>query len=335
MKRNPKDIKVLVTRFFPESGINLLKEEGFNITIWQKDRPMTQAELIEKAKSHNALFCTITEKIDKRFLDRCSHLDIISQFAVGYDNIDIDEVNRVGIPVGNTPDVLSDATADVAFGLMINVSRKMFHLHKSISRGDWKYFRPTANLGIEVKNKTLGIYGLGRIGVEMAKRCKGAYGMKIIYNNRSRNLAAEKEADATYVSFDYLLENSDVISVHASLNEESTGRFDKAAFARMKPEAIFINTARGLIHNEKDLINALNNKVIWGAGLDVTNPEPMIPSNQLLSMENVAVLPHIGSANVETRDKMALLAAGNIIEFYKGNRVPHLVNPEVLDKSLK
>jgi glyoxylate reductase len=327
MKRNPEDIKVLVTRIFPETGIELLCKEGFNVTLRNVDEPMTQMELIEKAKKHNALFCTITEKIDKYFLNECKHLDIISQFAVGYDNIDISQATRLGIPVGFTPDVLSEATADIAFGLMIAASRKMFHLHKSISKGEWSYFIPKAHLGTELRNKTLGIFGLGRIGLEMAKLCKGAYNMNIIYNNRTPNKNAEKTTGAKFVSFDDLLQQSDVLSVHCSINEETAGRFDKEAFKKMKPSAIFINTSRGVVHNEDDLIEALQNGDIWGAGLDVTNPEPMKPGNPLLDMENVAILPHIGSATVQTRDAMSRLAAWNIIEFYKGNRIPNIVNP--------
>jgi glyoxylate reductase len=331
MGNDNKKVRVLATRMFPGKGINMLRDEGFQVTVWENDRPMTQKELIQKSLSHTALYCTLSEKIDKVFLDRCSHIDIISQFGVGYDNIDIEKATKAGIPVGNTPDVLSDATADVAFGLMINVSRKMFYMHKSISMGSWKYFNPNANLGIELKGKTLGIYGLGRIGAEMARRCKGAFNMKILYHNRSRNIQAEQEFGAGYVSFDQLLSNSDVISVHSSLNEGTSGTFNKTAFCKMKPTAIFINTARGLIHNEKDLTWALENGIIWGAGLDVTNPEPMDKSNPLLSMENTAILPHTGSATVETRDKMAGLAARNIIEFYRGNKVPNIVNPEVYD----
>ncbi|MGF1584100.1 MAG: 2-hydroxyacid dehydrogenase [Bacteroidales bacterium] len=333
MKRKPEEVKVLVSRVFPKVGIDLLKEQGYGVTVWRNERPMTQAELIEKSKGHTALFCTMSEEINKRFLDRCGHLDIISQFAVGYDNIDIEEATRIGIPICNTPDVLSDATSDVAFGLMINVSRKMFHLHKSIAKGDWKFFRPSADLGIELKNKTLGVFGLGRIGTEMAKRCIGAYNMNVIYNNRSRNLKAEEELGARYVSFDDLLSESDVLSVHTSLNKESAGKFDKKAFTAMKPTAIFINTARGAIHNEKDLVSALKTGMIWGAGLDVTNPEPMNPLNPLLSMENAAILPHIGSGTVETRNKMSLIAAGNIVGFYKGEKIPNLVNTEVKNKS--
>ncbi len=322
-------VNVLVSRIYPEIGIKLMQKEGFKVTAWTEDRPMTQQELIEAAKNNNALLCTMTEKIDKYFLNECKHLDIISQFAVGFDNIDINEATRLGIAVGFTPDVLSEATADVAFGLMIAASRKMFYLHKTIARGEWTYFRPTANLGIELKNKTLGIFGLGRIGTEMARRCKGAYNMKIIYCNRKPDKIAEKLLDAKFVTFNELLRQSDVISVHCSLNNETKGLFNKSAFEKMKPLAIFINTSRGLVHNEQDLTEALRKGRIWGAGLDVTNPEPMLPDNPLLSMENVAVLPHIGSATVETRDKMSKLAAENIIEFYTGKRVPCIVNPEV------
>ncbi len=331
MVRNPEETKIFVSRNIPDTGIELMRKEKFDVTVRTEDSPLTQIELIKKAKLYNALLCTVTEKIDKLFLNECKHLDIISQFAVGYDNIDINEANSLRIPIGFTPYVLSEATADVAFGLMIAASRKMFHLHKTISKGEWDYFRPGANLGIEIKNKILGIFGLGRIGIEMAKRCKAAYNMDIIYFNRTPNEYAEKTYDAKPVSFEYLVQHSDVLSVHCSLNEETKGLFDKTVFKKMKQSAIFINTSRGLVHNEIDLIDALKNGDIWGAGLDVTNPEPMKPDNPLLSMENVAVLPHIGSGTVETRDKMSTLAAENIIEFYKGNRIPGIVNPDILN----
>ena len=329
MLRNAKKIKVFLTRHFPETGIELLSKEGFNVTAREVDEPMSQAELINESKQNNAMLCTMTEKIDKLFLNKCKHLEVISQFGVGYDNIDITEATRLGIPVGFTPDVLSEATADVAFGLMIAASRKMFYLHNTISKGEWSCFIPKAHLGTELRDKTLGIFGLGRIGLEMARLCRGAYNMDIIYHNRTPNTAAENLSGAKFVGFNDLLQQSDVLSVHCSLTEETNGIFDKAAFRKMKSTAIFINTARGLVHNEIDLINALENKEIWGAGLDVTNPEPMKPGNPLLSMENVAVLPHVGSATIETRNKMSVLAAENIIEFYRGNRIPNIVNPEV------
>lgn len=330
MQTPPQEIKVFITRQIPEKGIDLLRNEGFTVNVWSHERPMTAAELVEEAQRHNALLSTGPDKIDASFLNTCKHLEIISQFAAGYDNINIAEATRLGIPVGNAPGAMSDATADVAFGLMIAVSRKMFHMHKTIAQGEWKYFRPKANLGFELKHKTLGIFGLGNIGLEMAKRCKGAYDMKIIYCNRNPNETAERLLDAKRVSFEELLQQSDVLSVHSVLSEETKGIFNQSAFEKMKPSAIFINTSRGPVHNEQDLIEALKTGTIWGAGLDVTNPEPMAPDNPLLFMDNVAILPHIGSATVEARDEMSRLAAVNIIEYYRHHRIPNIVNPETL-----
>jgi glyoxylate reductase len=333
MPRIPQETNVLVTRDIPSVGVDMLRSEGFQVTVMGYDRPLTADELLDAAKKHNALLCLSADKITSSFLNACRHLEIISQFAVGYDNIDVNEATKLGIPVGNTPDVLSDATADVAFGLMMNVARKMFYLHKTIAKGEWKYFQPKKDLGIELKNKTLGIFGLGRIGIEMAKRCKGAYTMNVIYHNRSRNQKAEELLQAQYVSFDELLQQSDVLSVHSIFSPETKGIFNKTTFSKMKKNAIFINTSRGGVHNEEDLIEALNNGTIWGAGLDVTNPEPMRPDNPLLSMSNSAVLPHIGSGTMEARNAMSRLAAENIIEFYKHSRVPNILNPQVLTKN--
>jgi glyoxylate reductase len=332
MKIKPEDIKVFVSAVLPAIGIDMLRKENFNVITWNDSNPIPTDKLIENTKLCNALFCTLTAKIDAAFLNECKHLEIISQFGVGYDNINISEATRLGIPVGNTPGVLTDATANIAFGLMIAASRKMFFMHKKIEKGEWKHFKPTSHLGMELKNKTLGIFGLGRIGIEMAKRCKGAYNMNVIYHNRKQNIEAAKLLDAKYVSFDELLAQSDVLSVHSVLSEETKGIFNKAAFEKMKPASIFINTSRGGVHNEEDLLQALNEGKIWGAGLDVTNPEPMHRDNPLLGMESVAVLPHIGSATIEARNGMSRLAAENIIEFYKHGRIPNFVNPEVMNK---
>jgi glyoxylate reductase len=212
---------------------------------------------------------------------------------------------------------------------MITTARKMFFMHKGISRGAWQYFKPNAHLGIELKSKTLGIYGLGRIGMKMAERCKGAYNMDIIYHNRNRNSKAEKELAAQYVSFQELLQGSDVLSVHCALTKETRRIFNTSAFEQMKSTAIFINTSRGAVHHEQDLHEALQNGQIWGAGLDVTDPEPMLPDNPLLEMENVSILPHIGSATIEARHKMSEMVVSNIIAFFNGDKIPYLVNPEV------
>lgn len=325
MLKNPKDVHIFITRQIPLPGIDLLRKAGFQITVWPHDWPIPLEDLIAEGKKVNACITLGTDPIDKTFLTACSHLDMISQFAVGYDNIDVAEATKLGIAIGNAPGAMSDATADVAFGLMIAVSRKMFYMHNTIAKGKWTAFQPLANLGFELKNKTLGIFGLGRIGYEVALRCKGAYQMNVIYCNRTPNEEAEKNLGATRVSFDELLQQSDVFSVHCALTPETAGIFNKAAFEKMKPTSIFLNTARGGIHNETDLIEALNEKRIWGAGLDVTNPEPMASNNPLLSMPNVAVLPHIGSATVEARNEMSRLAAMNIIGFYTEDRIPNRV----------
>ena len=330
MKKSPHEIRVFITRDIPAIGIELLSAEGFNVSVWSLDRPMTPEELIVEGGKADAMLTLLTDRIDSNFLARCSHLHIISQFSVGYDNINVAEATRLGIPIGYAPGAMSDATADVAFGLMIAVSRKMFYMHKTIGKGEWTYFRPKANLGIELKNKTLGIFGLGRIGLQMAIRCKGAYNMNVIYHNRKPNAEVEQTLQARFVKFDELLHESDVLSVHCALNKETQGVFNATAFSRMKPTAIFVNTARGGIHNEADLLDALNKGLIWGAGLDVTNPEPMDAHHPLLSMPNVAILPHIGSATMEARNEMSRLAAVNIVEFYKHGNIPNLVNPEAL-----
>jgi len=332
MKRKFDEIKVLVTRNIPVLGVEMLRNEGFSVTAWPHERPMTDQELITESKKHNVILCVSADNIGTDFLKACPHLEMISQFAVGYDNIDIPLATKLGIPIGYAPGAMNEATADIAFGLMIAVARKFFYMHKGILKGEWTYFKPNANLGIEFNNKTLGIFGLGRIGIAMARRCKGAYNMKIIYCNRNTYPEAEKLFNAKRVSFDELLTQSDVISVHSVLSKETKEIFNKDAFSKMRPSSIFINTARGGIHNEKDLIEALDNKTILGAGLDVTNPEPMNPGNPLLEMENVCILPHIGSATIEARNEMSRMAAENIISYYKNNTVPNIVNPEVLKK---
>ena len=330
MKQNLDEIKVLVTRDIPLLGPDMLRKEGFQVTQWSQERPMTSEELVSETKKHDVVLCVSADNIGTDFINTCSHLKMISQFAVGYDNIDVALATKLGIPIGYAPGAMNEATADVAFGLMIAVARKFFYMHKGILRGEWTYFKPNANLGIELNGKTLGIFGMGRIGMAMARRCKGAYNMNIIYCNRNRNVEAEKLYGAQHVNFDELLEQSDVISVHSVLSKETKEIFNKDAFSKMKSSGIFINTARGGIHNEIDLIDALNNKTILGAGLDVTNPEPMKVDNPLLEMENVCVLPHIGSATVEARNEMSRMAAENIIQYFKNNTVPNIVNPDVM-----
>jgi len=322
-------MKVFITRIIPEAGLQLFREAGVEVTQWGKKRELTQEELISNCKKADALLTAGRAKIDAEFLNECKHLKVVSLFATGYDNVDIPEATKLKIPIGHTPDVLSKATADIAFLLMQNVARKAFFHHKRILNGDWNFFEPLANIGQDLQGKTLGIFGLGKIGYEMARASKGAFEMDIIYHNRSTNSEAEEKLGTKKVSFNELLAQSDVISIHANLSDETKNLFNKEAFVKMKPNAIFVNTARGPIHNEKDLLEALESKIIWGAGLDVTNPEPMDKDNKLLNMPNVAVLPHIGSSTEETRNNMAILSAKNAIAGIKGERLLKVVNPEV------
>ena len=319
-------MKILVSINIPEIGIEMLRNAGFQLTIWSHDIPMNFRQLLEASKEHDILLSSSIYSLNKEFLESNSHLKLISQYAVGFNNIDLKTASKLKIPIANTPNAMTDATADIAFVLMLSVARKLCFMHKQIAAGKWTHFRPKAFLGKELKGKIVGIFGMGRIGTEFAKRCVGAYGMKVIYHNRQPNKMAEKVLNAKWVSFEELLTQSDILSVHAALTEETKGLFDAKAFKKMKSSSIFINTARGGIHNETHLISALKEQMIWGAGLDVTNPEPMHPDNPLLHMENVTVLPHIGSATGEARNEMSRLAAMNIIQFAKGEPLTNLVN---------
>ena len=235
---------------------------------------MKPAELLEASKSVDALLCTSADKISADFLSANEHLDVISIFAVGYDNIDIGAADGHQIPIGHTPGVLTDATAEIAFGLMLATARKMFFHHRRILNGEWKDFKPGSYLGKDIRGGTLGIFGMGEIGFAMAKLASRAFDMPILYHNRGRNLEAEKILSAKWVSFEDLLRQSDVLSVHANLNQSTRKVFDARAFAQMKVSSIFVNTSRGGLVDESALIEALETGKIWGAGLDVLDPEP-------------------------------------------------------------
>lgn len=320
-----KNKKVLISLKLPKIAKILLEQAGLQVVTWDEEQPMQREELKIRAKDHNAILSTGSIRFDRDLIEQCSHIDIISQYAVGYDNIDINAAKEFDIALANTPGTMTDSTADTAFALMLAVARNMFYLQNTIIKGEWKYFSAVNNLGIELKEKTLGIFGLGRIGMEMAKRCKGAYDMNIIYTNRNINLEAESQCGAKFVDFQTLLKDSDIISVHCNLSHETKHTFDKVAFEQMKETAIFINTARGAVHHEADLIDALRKEQIWGAGLDVTDPEPMHSNNPLLRMKNVVVLPHVGSGTIEARNAMAEIAAKNIISFFKTGKPIHQI----------
>lgn len=301
------------------------------IDLLMPDNPeLSYDEWISYCQQCDAILNIGAYKIDAKFFDLCPSVKAVSLFSVGYDQVDLEEATRRGIPVSNTPDVLSRATSDISFMLMLMTSRLASFNTNQVRIGvRFKYFNPVSNLGQELYGKTLGIFGMGRIGYEMAVKCQAAYQMKVIYHNRNPKPELAEKLDARYVSFEELLQQSDVLSIHANYAPEYRGHFNAAVFEQMKSNAILVNTARGGFVNEQDLDQALSAGTIWGAGLDVTDPEPMLPDNPLLKQERVCVLPHIGSATIEARSGMAKIAAGNIIAFVEGRPLETCLNTEV------
>jgi glyoxylate reductase len=322
-------MKVFVNKRIPEVGIHMLEEAGLEVFIPQHEN-LSHNEWLSYCKSHDAILSVGGGfKFDKDFFNECPNIKAIALYSVGFDHVDIQEATYRNVAVGNTPDVLSRATSDVAFLLMQSVARRASYNFEKVKSGNWGDFDPLHALGQELYGKTLGIFGLGRIGFEMAKKSKAAFDMDIIYHNRHRNEEAEKELGAKYVSFEELISQSDVLSIHANFKPEQKELFNSSVFENMKKNSIFINTARGGFHNQNDLYKALVEKKIWGAGLDVTYPEPIFKDDPILELSDVCVLPHIGSATEEARNGMARLAAQNIISFSKGEKMPNCVNPEV------
>lgn len=325
-------MKVFINKRIPEIGISILQKAGLQIILPENEN-LTYEEWLNYCRNTDIILNVGGDfKYDKAFFETCPNIKAIALYSVGFDHVDTKEASQRNIPIGNTPDVLSRATSDVAFLLMQSVARRASYNFQKVRDGNWGTFDPLQALGQELYGKTLGIFGLGRIGFEMAEKCKKAFDMKIIYHNRHHNEEAERALEAKYVSFDELIKNSDVLSVHASFTPEQKDLFNYSVFEKMKANAIFINTARGGFQNEKDLYEALVSKQIWGAGLDVTNPEPMSKENLLLELSSVCVLPHIGSATIEARNGMARLAAENIIAFTKGEKMPNCANPKVYSR---
>jgi glyoxylate reductase len=262
-------------------------------------------------------------------LSGAPRLKVVSNFAVGYNNIDVAAASRRNIRVGNTPGVLTDATADTAVALMLAAGRRIVEGDRFARSGRWKTWEPIGHVGADFVGATLGVVGMGRIGFGVAKRCRFAWDMRILFTNRGANeatAAAERELQARLVSFDELLRESDFVSVHAGLNDESRNLFDAKAFAQMKSTAVLVNTARGAIIVENDLCDALERGTIFAAGLDVTDPEPPSTDSRLLKMENVVVAPHLASATAKTRNRMAELAADNVLAALEERPMPSCVN---------
>ncbi len=326
--------KVFVTRRIPEQGLSKVLAHC-QAEVWPEPLPPPYEVLLEKVKSCDGLLSLLTDRIDANLMDAAPHLKVISNFAVGYNNIDLPAATQRGIRVGNTPGVLTDATADMAFCLLIAAARRIVEGHQYTLSGRWKTWEPLGHIGMDLVGRTIGIVGMGRIGFALAKRCHAGWDMKVLYHDVYRHEKAEQELGARSVDMDTLLRESDFVSVHTDLNEKTKGMFNEACFAKMKRNAIFINTARGPIHDQKALYQALRDRVIFAAGLDVTDPEPPDPKDPLLTLSNVVIAPHIASATLETRGAMAEIAADNLLAGVAGQPLRAWVNPEAAERSRK
>ncbi|MCB2172324.1 D-glycerate dehydrogenase [archaeon] len=321
--------KVLVTRKFFDEAIDLIKTVA-DVEIYPSDEdPIPREVLLDKVQDIDGLLPMLTDKVDQTLLDRGKRLKVVSNYAVGYNNIDVNEATKHGVMVTNTPDVLTDTTADCAFMLLMAISRRLVEVDKFVREGKWvKAWGPKMLLGSDITGKTLGIIGLGRIGKAVVPRAKG-FNMKILYHNRNPDPDAEK-LGVEYRSMDEILAESDYISLHVPLNDKTKHLIGEPELKKMKKAAYLINTSRGPVVDEKALTKALKEHWIAGAGLDVLYEEPTNPKNPLLKLDNVIVAPHIGSATIETRLAMAMKAATNLTAALKGEHPPDLLNPEVL-----
>lgn len=308
---------VYITRKLPEETLAELKKRA-EVNMWPHEEEAVPREvLMAEAKKADALLTMLSDNIDADLLKDASSLKVIANLAVGYDNIDISSAAKLGITVCNTPDVLTDSTADLAFSLILAAARRIVESANYVKEGKWDSWGPLLLAGADVHHKTIGIVGMGRIGEAVARRAKG-FDMKILYHNRNRKPEAELSLDAEYREFHELLKESDFVVSLAPLTSETKGMFNREAFQSMKESAIFINAGRGASVDEDALVEALKLKNIAGAGLDVFVKEPIDPEHPLLSMNQVVALPHIGSASVETRMKMAELACRNISNILDG-----------------
>ena len=279
--------------------------------------------MLTKVQGASGLLTLLSDKVDAEVLDAAGpSLKVVSNFAVGYNNIDVQAANQRRVRVGNTPDVLTDATADMAMCLLLAAARHLSPSIDSVRNGKWHTWEPLGFLGTELTNKTLGIIGAGRIGQAMAKRCGGGWGMKILYSARSPKPEFESKHGATHVGFETLLEQSDFVSIHCDLNPATHHLVNHEAFQKMKPGSILINTARGQVIDQEALANALEKGPLSAAGLDVTDPEPLPPSHPLVSLANCVIAPHIGSATYSARNAMSRIAAENIIAGIDGLPMP-------------
>ncbi|MBM6619181.1 2-hydroxyacid dehydrogenase [Bacillus suaedaesalsae] len=322
---------IFITRKIPEIAVQMLREQC-EVEMWDKeDIPVPVEILREKVKTVDGLYCMLSDSINKEMMEEAQNLKVISNLAVGYNNIDIQAASEKGIMVTNTPGVLNEATADLTFSLLMATARRIPEASDFVRNGEWKSWSPMLLTGQDVFGATIGIIGMGRIGEAVARRAKG-FNMNILYHNRSRKEQAEKELGATYVSLEELLAKSDFVVLLAPFTEETKNLIAKKELEQMKETSILINVARGGMVNESDLYDALVQKKIWAAGLDVFEQEPVPLDHPLLTLPNVVVLPHIGSASIKTRITMSEVAASNMLQALNGQVPSDLVNTNILTR---
>jgi len=322
------NFRVFVSRrIFPEA-LDLLNQVA-QVEVWPEELPPSPQELGDKIANADGVLTTIMDRVDASLLDRAPRLKVISQLAVGLDNVDVAEASRRGILVGYTPGILSKATADVGFALLLSAARRITESDRWVRAGGWEMsFHPMYWLGAEVNGATLGIVGLGQIGLEMAKRGLG-FEMRVIYHSRSRKPELEEQYGLEYVEPHVLLRDSDFVSLHIPLTPETRHFISEPELRMMKSTAILINLARGPVVDSKALYTALSEKWIQAAALDVTDPEPIQPDDPLLTLDNLVISPHVGSASVSTRREMCMVAARNLAAGLKGQRLEQCANPEI------
>jgi glyoxylate reductase len=323
--------RVFVTRRIPEAGLAAI-QDACDVQLWPGDLPPPPAELRHRISESDGLVSLLTDRIDALLLEAAPRLRVISNFAVGYNNIDIAAATARGIPVGNTPNVLTDATADMALCLLIAAARCLIEARDYALGGRWKTWEPMGHRGQDLFGKTLGIIGMGRIGYALARRCHGGWNMAVLYYDLHPRPEAERDLSATRVDMNRLLAEADFISLHTDLNEDTHHLIGREQLARMKPSAVLVNTARGPLVDQAALIDGLTHNRIFAAGIDVTDPEPPLPDDPIFRVPNLIVAPHIASATFGTRDAMARICAANLLAGLKGERLPECVNPEVYDR---
>ena len=308
--------RIYITRRLPEEAVEPLREH-YDVRMWEHEGESVPREvLLEEASSAHALWTMLSDTVDREVFERATHLEVVSNLAVGYNNIDLNAAKEHGVIVTNTPDVLTETTADLTFGLMMMTARRLGEAERDLRAGKWKSWLPMGYVGMDLYQAKLGIIGMGRIGEAVARRARG-FDMEVLYHNRTRRHESESMYGFTYAELDELLTQSDFVVVLAPLTDETRGMLGAKEFAKMKETSIFINVARGEIIDEQALYEALKSKKIWGAGLDVFTKEPIDLDHPLLTLPNVTTLPHIGSATIRTRLAMMALnrdAITNVLE---------------------